>query len=169
MWERLSAFEHEQCTLLACGLPLVKSSLPCSLSLSSPFALRSSCVLFLSYLFSSFPLYSVLPLYVGLHVLTVFFYTLLSVTLVLSLQWRMFEHIHSQPAGMWLHMAAGTCTPGLSCSECDTRCLNLPLPMLMRQSKSQPGCAICLWLSMITPTVALSSLRFLGYCASQYY
>ena len=33
MWEGLSAFEHAQCTLLACGLPLVKSSLPCSLSL----------------------------------------------------------------------------------------------------------------------------------------
>ena len=32
VWEGLSAFEHVQCTLLACGLPLVKSSLPCSLS-----------------------------------------------------------------------------------------------------------------------------------------
>ena len=125
MWEGLSAFEHVQCTLLARGLPLVKSSLPCSLSLLSLcLGSQSSCVLFsfLFYLFSFFPLYSVLPLYVGLYVLCVFFYTLLSVTSVLAPQWRMFEHIHSQSAGIWLHMAAGACTPALGCSECDTRC-----------------------------------------------
>ena len=77
MWEGLSAFEHAQCTLLARGLPLVKSSLPCSLSpLSLPWLLCSN---FFFILFavcrenpvcgSSFPMYSVLPLYVGLHVL----------------------------------------------------------------------------------------------------
>ena len=70
VWEGLSAFEHVQCTLLAHGLPLVKSSLPClSLCLGS----QSSCVLFFffSLFVYFFPLYSVLPLYVGLHVLAV--------------------------------------------------------------------------------------------------
>ena len=32
---------------------------------------------------------------------------------MLAPQWRMFEHIHSQSAGIWAHMAAGACTPGL--------------------------------------------------------
>ena len=100
------------------------------LSLPSLFALACSPPVFyfsyLSYLCSSFPLYSVLPLYVGLHVLAVCslhsFECDISWIYVLAPQWRMFEHIHSQSAGIWVHMAAGACTPGLSCSECDTRC-----------------------------------------------
>ena len=47
----------------------------------------------------------------GVYVL----YTLLSVTSVLALQWRMFEHNHSHSACIWLHMAR---TPGPGCSEC---------------------------------------------------
>ena len=51
MWDGLSAFEHAQCTLLAHGLPLVKLSLPCSLSpLSLRLGLQSSYVLFLFFL-----------------------------------------------------------------------------------------------------------------------
>ena len=46
-------------------------------------------------------------------------YTLLSVTSVLVLQWRMFEHNHSYSACIWLHMAR---TPGPGCSECETCC-----------------------------------------------
>ena len=47
MWEGLSAFEHAQCTLLARGLPLVKSSLPCSLSpLSLPWLAVLLCPVF---------------------------------------------------------------------------------------------------------------------------
>ena len=46
-------------------------------------------------------------------------YTLLSVTSVLALQWRMFEHNHSYSACIWLHMAR---TPGPGCSECETCC-----------------------------------------------
>ena len=41
---------------------------------------------------------------------------------MLAPQWRMFQHIHSQSAAIWAHMAAGTCTPGPGCSECDTCC-----------------------------------------------
>ena len=125
MWEGLSAFEHVQCTLLVVDCPW-SSCRYLALSLSSLFALaRSPPVFYFPFYFIClvfFPLYSVLPLYVGLHVLCVFFYTLLSVTSVLAPQWRMFEHIHSQSAGIWLHMAAGACTPGLGCSECNTRC-----------------------------------------------
>ena len=48
MWEGLSAFEHAQCTLLARVLPLVKSSLPCSLSpLSLPWLAVLLCSIFL--------------------------------------------------------------------------------------------------------------------------
>ena len=46
MLEGLSAFEHAQCTLLARGLPLVKLSLPCSLSPLSLPRLTVPCVLF---------------------------------------------------------------------------------------------------------------------------
>ena len=52
MWEGLSAFEHVQCTLLARGLPLVKSSLPCSLSPLSLPRLAVPCVLFFFFHFA---------------------------------------------------------------------------------------------------------------------
>ena len=47
MWEGWSAFEHARCTLLARGLPLVKSSLPCSLSPLSASARSPLCSIFL--------------------------------------------------------------------------------------------------------------------------
>ena len=47
VWEGLSAFEHAQCTLLARGLPLVKSLLPCSLSpLTLPWLTVLLCSIF---------------------------------------------------------------------------------------------------------------------------
>ena len=52
MWEGLSAFEHAQCTLLARGLPLLKSSLPCSLSpLSLCFGSQSRVLFFFHFAF----------------------------------------------------------------------------------------------------------------------
>ena len=47
VWEGWSAFEHARCTLLARGLPLVKSLLPCSLSPLALPRLAVPCSIFL--------------------------------------------------------------------------------------------------------------------------
>ena len=99
----------------------------------------------------------------------------LSVKFVLALQWRMLEHIHSQPASIiyadgckWLQALAHLSQVSVSVictarvvATCPNACT---IPTLIRQSDSRPKYATCEWLSTITPTITLSPQKFGGCC-----
>ena len=150
--------EHEQCNHLAHWL-LVKNHRCLALSLSSClhwWFTPCSCVfLFLIILFIFYSIlcyFSYVLICYPLHCaacfsLCVYHYTLLSVKFVLALQWRMLEHIHSQPASIvyaddckWLQALAhlGQVAVSVICTAravatCPNACT---IPTLIRQVKA---------------------------------